>query len=712
MAKRKNQHKNQPAVAAKTGATGAGPDVMSPAQTIAWWCIHGLVLIVPLIMSNWTWLGFSLPLTYDQFDIIKVFVQRGLTLIALGAWSWHMLTKGGRLRRTKIDYVVLALLAWVLLTSILSIQPSIAFFGKYRRFEGFISFVNYAAIFFMVTQFADRASRIRSLARTLFFGGTLVSLYGMMQYIGIDPVKWGNLPFEANRAFSTYGNPDLLGGYLVFPLAISLALALSEENIKWRATYWMGFLITVACWIIAFTRGAWIGGTLAIILIIIVAVRHRIKLNVVDYSFVGAIGAVATGLVIVSLSAASQVMNVVARVVSIFDFGDASAASRFRIWQAAIDAIKDRPVFGFGADTFRLIFPQYKSIEYVQQVGYLSVADNVHNYPLQIASALGIPGFLLLYGTFAAAAWFSAPLVFRKHEGAERMVLAGFWAAAAGYLAHLMFGISVTGSSFLLWVAMAVVLSPLAKSVEIRAPRWGTPVAVTCLVLVAVLSVGNVVYITADNHYLKARVYSQGAARVAEIERAIALNPYNDMYRTELGVAHVDITVSLVTQGRELSAQGQNTDALKQQALVSFTKAEAALKEAIAFVPWEYDNYVFLANLYNLGADFLDPAYGEKAIAIAERGVEVEEYGPAIRFQLARALQRAGRTDEALEHIEFAVEMDPKYAEAVLLMANLYKETGRIEKAREAYELVLRRRPDYPGVQAELDALESSSSTP
>lgn len=684
---------------------------MSPAQTVAWWCVHGLVLLVPIIMSNWTWLGFSLPLTYDQFDIIKVFTQRALTLIALGAWSWHLLTKGGRVRRTKIDYLILALLAWILLTSVLSVQPPTAFFGKYRRFEGFVSFVNYAAIFFMVTQFADRASRIRSLARTLFFGGTFVSLYGVMQYIGIDPVKWGNLPFEANRAFSTYGNPDLLGGYIVFPLAISLALALSESNIKWRATYWLGFLVTVACWIVAFTRGAWIGGVIAIGIIIAVAVLHRIKLSVVDYSFAGAIGVVATGLVIISLNAASKVMNVVARVASIFDFGDASAASRFKIWEAAIEAIKDRPVFGFGADTFRLIFPRYKTIEYVQQVGYLSVADNVHNYPLQIASALGIPGFLLLYGVFGAAAWFSAPLVFRKHDGAERLVLAGFWAAAAGYLGHLMFGISVTGSSFLLWVAMAVVLSPLARNVEIKAPRWGVPAAAVCLVLVAALSVGNIVYIRADNHYLKARVYSQGNERLAEIEKAISLNPYNDMYRTELGVAHVDITVSLVTQARETAAQGQDVTAISQQALGSFTRAEAALKEAIAFVPWEYDNYVFLANLYNLGADFLDPAYGEDAIAISERGVEVEEYGPAIRFQLARALQRAGRTDEALEHIEFAIETDPRYVDAVLLSAELYKEVGEIEKAREAYERVLAARPTYPGVQAQLDALESSVAT-
>ena len=116
------------------------------------------------------------------------------------------------------------------MTSVTSIHPLTALFGKYRRFEGFISFLNYGVIFFLVLQLADNMRRTRALAKTLFWSGTLVSLYGVMQFLAIDPIKWGDLPFEAQRAFSTYGNPDLLGGFLVFPLAISLVLALSEED--------------------------------------------------------------------------------------------------------------------------------------------------------------------------------------------------------------------------------------------------------------------------------------------------------------------------------------------------------------------------------------------------------------------------------------------------------------------------------------------------
>lgn len=716
MAKRGNRpsdarnKKQTGASGAKNGANARAISsdlgAMTIQQRIVWICLHALVITVPIAMSNWTWLGFQLPMTYDQFDILKVFLQRGITLIALAAWAWQMFVRGGRLRRTKIDYVVLALLAWILLTSVLSIHPPTAIFGKYRRFEGLISFMNYAVIFFLTTQMVDRASRIRSLARSLFFGGLIVSVYGMMQYMGIDPVTWGNLPFEANRAFSTYGNPDLLGGYIIFPLAIGLALALSEKDTTWRVIYWVGFLISVATWIVAFTRGAWIGGFLAIVLVGVVAFLHRVKLNAVDFSFLGAIGVVATTLVVVSLSATSQVMNVIARLASILDFGSGSAKTRFQIWQAAIDAIKDRPIFGFGADTFRLVFPRYKPVEYVADAGYLSVADNVHNYPLQITAALGVPGFLLLYGTFAAAAWFSAPLIFRRHEGNDRLVLAGFWAAAAGYLAHLMFGISVTGSSFLLWVAMAIVLSPLARTVEIKAPKWGMWAALIVVILVVALSIGNIVYIRADYHYLRSRVVDQGPTRIEQVERALALNPYNDMYRAELGLAHIDTMVAYLNQARSLSEA--EAGPYIQSAQSEFLKAEEALKDTIAFVPWEYDNYVFLANLYNVAADSIDPSYREKAAEIARQGVEVEEYGPAIRVQLARALMGLEEYDEAREHAEAAAQMDPDYFEVVLLLGEINLRAGDLEGAKAAYETAVGMNPTYSGLADTLQSIEES----
>ena len=97
----------------------------------------------------------SAPLTYDQFDIVKVFVMRACTLVALAGVGLALFMRGGRVRRTQgrlADPRVPRVGA--LLTTFTSIHPPTALFGKYRRFEGLLSFVNYAVVFFL-----DRPAR-------------------------------------------------------------------------------------------------------------------------------------------------------------------------------------------------------------------------------------------------------------------------------------------------------------------------------------------------------------------------------------------------------------------------------------------------------------------------------------------------------------------------------------------------------------------------
>lgn len=684
-------------------------DDLSPALRIAWWSLLAMVFITPLAIANMSWLGIATPISFDQFDIVKVFCQRFFTLIALSAWAWHILMKGGKIRRTPVDWLILGFLAWVTLSTILSIHPPTALLGKYRRFEGLLSFINYAVIYFLVLQFADRPSRVKRLAQTLFFSGALVALYGVMQAVGIEIMNWQSLPFEAQRSFSTYGNPDLLGGFLMFSTFISAGLALAEKNLVWRAVYWFGFLLNSVCLITAFTRSAWVGSAVGFVLLAVFAVWQRAPWKTEDWVFSGATASLVAFAVIRSLSSQNDVMNFAKRFASIFNFGEGSAKTRFEIWGAAIDAVKDRPLFGFGPDTFRLVFPKYKPIEYVADAGYLSVADNVHNYPLQLASGIGIPGVLLLYGIFGWAAWRSAPIVFNREGGQHRMILAAFWTACAAYIVHLFFGLSVTGSSFLLWASMAVVLAPTATAVEVRPRYWGVFAASAVLLLAAAGIVYQFVFISADRAYLMARVASQGAQRTAYAEKAVRLNPWNDIYRAEVGLALIDETIGWVNQASQAPADQQQQ--VFESMRASYSRAESSLLETIEFVPWEYDNYVFISNLYTLGGQFIDPSHYERAVAWARKGVEVEPYGPAIRFQLARALAETGKVEEAIKEAKFAHEMDTAYTDAALLLAGLYEQAGRPEEAAKALKETLARVPDAPGLKEALSRLESSSTT-
>ncbi|HET6497535.1 MAG TPA: O-antigen ligase family protein [Coriobacteriia bacterium] len=707
MSKRTKKNR-RPAVAVATE--------MSMPQRIAWYALHAMVFAVPVAIANWTWLpGIEMPFSFDQFDIVKVAVLRALTLVALAAWACHMLVFGGAVRRTKVDYLILAMLGWLALSTVLSIHPETALFGKYRRFEGLISFVNYAVVYFLAVQYLDRLSRVRSLARTLFFSGVVVGGYGVLQYLGADPLNWAELPFEANRAFSTFGNPNMLGGFLVIVLPIALSLALSEPDRRWRALYWSGVMLTALCWVVAFTRGAWIGGAVALIALGIAAWRMRVRPTRVDWSFAGAAAALAAVAVGRSLATDDPVMNAWNRLVSILEFGEGSAVTRFQIWDAAWRATLDRPIFGFGLDTFRLIFPGYKPIEYTAAAGHQSVADNAHNYVLQLTSGVGIPGMLLVYGVFAAVAVLSIRTVFatadRSRGASGALLLSGMWAAVIGYLVHLTFGISVTGSTFLAWILFAALMSPGARAVELRPPAWGKIAAGAVVLAIAVASVGNATYLLADRHHLLSYIGAGHAQRLAHAEEAARLNPLNDMYRTRVGLIEVEAFLSFLQQVRMQEQAGADTTATRAQAESAFRIAETSLIDTIEFVPHEYDNYMFIANVYNIAGQALSPDYFEEAKRWARKGIEVSEFGPGIRFQYAVALDATGQTEEAVEELLFAIEMDPAYADPRKILGEIYLRDGDPAAALEQFEQIRVLNPQFPGIDEMIATAAGATGT-
>jgi tetratricopeptide (TPR) repeat protein len=780
----------------KTGTSASVAVQAEPAMDlwdrIAWVCLHLLVVMVPLAMSN---LGpfnsNGVPFTYDQFDILKVFLERGLMLAAVSAWLIGLLVRGGRVRFTRGEWVLVAFLAWLVITTMFSVHPATAVFGKYRRFEGLISFLTYGVTFFMGLQMANTPQRLRSLARSLAVGGLVVSAYGALQVVGtvglgvarvlqpavtvlavagptalaymaiarsgedrdrkvaywigaalallagvmlsaglsqnidiavstgvqsvaLDPIRWGALPFESNRAFSTFGNPDLLAGYLIFPFAITLGLALSEKHPLWRTLYWVFTLFNVFVGITSYVRGAWIGAVVALGLVIFAYQRSRqgtdMRLTPMDKTLIGGTAATGVAVVVASSLRPDAVRNVVTRVISIFQFDQGSAQTRFQIWEAARAAIAERPIFGWGADTFRLLFPMFKPREYVEAAGYLSVADNVHNYPLQLASGIGIPGALLFYGAVGVALVSAARASFAKGTAGRSLVLAGFWAAVAGYVVHLMFGLSVTGSTIMMWLALGVLLSPASAEFDVAAPQWKAIGIALVAVAFLVGGVLNVRYIVADTHYLAGRVLTSGSERVAEIERAIELNPYNEMYRLELGTAWRDLFQSSARSYAQSALSGAADAGLLEQTLELYSRAQAAYEDVIDYVPQEYDTYVFLANLHNEAATYVDSAYAERAVDVAKRGIVVEEFGPAIRVQLAMSYLVLDRPADAIEALEFATSLDPNYSQAYVILAQAYRQEGRTDDARAALTHVLERYPGNAEAQQALQALEASES--
>jgi len=688
---KKNATKESAKAAAATKRAAAAFNLRehTRAGKIAWVLILALIVIVPIIMANGplSWMGLNFV---DGFDGVKVFVLRVGVMAVMIAWIWDVVRNGGEIRYHRVYILIGVFIAWILLTTVLSISPATAFLGKYRRYDGAWSFMLYAMLLFLTMQYATSRARIRQLAQMLSFTSIVVAGYGLMQAIpnpfhaggegtiaNWDPLTWGQLPFEPFRSFSTYGNPDLLAGFLSFSIFVILGLLFSEENQKWRRFYWFALLLNSAVAITAFARSLWVAFAVTIVIFAFFMIVQKVKPQREDLYFSGGIAAVVAAFIGYSLTRVDAVMNFWTRLVSIFEFGDGSALTRFQIWDAALQAIADRPIFGFGLDTFRLIFRHYAPPEYAQAAGFRSVADNVHNFPLQLATGIGIVGVILFYAILFWIAFLAIRSCLKRgNEQASpgRILFIGIICGCIAYNVSLMFGLALPGTSFILWILMGCLLVPFAKTAQVNFDK--SKLAVPTAILLSLLLFVPVVFATrfalADLAYARPAGLVAGGVSQADLnslrlvkqdaERTVRLNPFYERYYLDYFVLLTHYTFVNMSNG------SPNASALLEE-------SKQAAVHLVEMSPWEFDSYLAVATFYmNLGqitGGEEGRAYIEEAVDFMRDKIERTPTGLALRHRYAEALITLGDLEAAREQLVYITEHDTNHLSAAELLETL-----------------------------------------
>ncbi|MBS3909147.1 MAG: O-antigen ligase family protein [Actinobacteria bacterium] len=655
-----------------------------PAQLDTWvfYSFLAIAITLPLAMSR---------ITFDQFDIAKIFTLRLLTLAALAFWVGKMLTaRDPEFRWTKLDFVLVGFLLLVFVSTVTSIHFPTAVHGKFKRYEGLLTFLNYGILYLLALQTFRGFDRLSALSKTLTYTGAVVAFYGVMQYMGLDVFSWATLPFEERRSFSTFGNPNLLGGFLVIVTPIALAEFLRAKDLKGNLLMGASLFLILLCLLTAFTRGAWVGAAVAFLFFAVVAAKAIIarpkKLIFVGAAFIGIF------LVIAGYSAVAghEVMNLVKRVQSMTQITEGSAGSRLEIWKAGWSMVEEDPILGLGPDTFRLGSERYETFEYVRMNAGRSVADNAHNWIIQLAAGVGIPATLLFLLFFVLVVVLSVRYL-RKRDSEERLVYAGLTAAIVGYLVHLAFGVSISGSTTIFWLIMGALMASVGKvRVAAIVPRTNSDIyskaAMGALALVALVSAyfGVTMYV-ADFHYanaLKSAGNGQYNEAIACFEKAIILyknGRYYDGYGMFL---------------EQLGMSPNNRSILD--------KAIAIYEEGVFQEPLEADHYIFLASAYSKIASTPD----DPALDLAEqelmRAIAIRPNAFSARLLLANIYNYRAKHVESIELLDFVLKVEPGNETGLRLLAQGQKAVGESEKARAAYERLLAVKPDDAEAKAAL----------
>ena len=196
-----------------------------------------------------------------------------------------------------------------------------------------------------------------------------------------------------------------------------------------------------------------------------------------------------------------------------------SALTRLLIWKTALSAAADRPLLGWGTDSFVLGFARWRSTQFVRTAGALELADTAHDLPLHLAVSVGVPGALLVLGTLASAMVRSWRDAFGRASDAD-LIAAGLYCGAAGYLAHLALGVSMPGTTALLWVVLGALMSQTARIVEL--PTLVMPVRAAAI---AVIGVAWIVTVGFAFTHVRADVLAQRSLHSPDAERELRSRP-------------------------------------------------------------------------------------------------------------------------------------------------------------------------------------------
>lgn len=655
------------------------------------WVFYGLLAIsvaLPLAMSR---------ITFDQFDIAKILLLRIFTLITISLWVWKMLTtRKQELRWSKVDFAVIAFLVLVFLSTVTSVHVPTAIHGKYKRYEGLLTFLNYGILYFLAMQTFTSFKRLSTLSKTLTITGGLVSLYGVIQFLGLDPLPWATLPFEQRRSFSTFGNPDLLGGFLVIltPLAIVEFLKArdTKNNVFMGGILFLSFL----CLLTAFTRGAWVGSAAAIVVLAVVGGRtiltDKKKLLFILVAFISIFAVI----LVYSASTGHGVMNLVDRLKSTTQLTEGSAASRIEIWKAGLRMVEEKPILGLGPDTYRLGSEHYETKAYVAQGAGQTVADNAHNWIVQLAAGVGIPATLILIGFFFAIMAIAIKYS-RRLEGDDRLTYAALIGGSIGYFIHLLFGVSISGSTGVFFIVISAILAvtPVVKSLELK-PTEMTRFSLRISMVVAVIFSAVAAYY-ALSMYVGDYDYAQ----------AIQSGNQGDI---QGAIANYERSIELYKNGRYYDGYGMFLDKLAQmqQDRQVVSKAIAVYQAAKEYEPLEGDHYVFLASSQaRLAMSQKDPAL-DAAVAELNEAIGVRPNAYSARIVLGNILMFQGKYKEALEPLNFVLGINPQDKSALQIAAKCYHQLGNTKEAVKCYKKILAVQPDDPEAKAGLQLLEKS----
>lgn len=655
----------------------------------------------------------ALPLVVNPFGPPAFGIPR-LTWLRIGAAVLGVLVLfdlvdegGARKVRSSAWLPLTAVTVSALLSTVFSVAPVTSLFGSYLRWEGLWTMACYWLIFVAAVRWGRNRTLFEWLWPSLLAGGALISILGILEFLGVVNLGEGMELFCAagfgsstavtDRIVGTCGNAAFLGGYLAMIVCLALGISLAEDHGPgwWRPLAIGTGVLSAITLILTYARAAWLGAAFGVVAILVWRRPGWRTLATLGVALALAV-ALAAGAV-----AVAGRQSLVARVTGALAGG--SAPQRLQIAKDTLPMIAGHAIIGVGLDAYGDVFARYQSLALLATGGGGNLKnDRAHNDLLQVAATQGLIGlaaWLWFLGAYAVAA---ATGLAKAPSGRAAATLLGAAAATIAYLVQAQFEFSTFVVAPLFW-AMAGLVWSSASSYGHRPrpllPRSLGRAALMSAVVAAVVS-GFVAmsFWAADVAYNAgiAALYRRDAATaIADYRRAVAENPFEPLYRGSLGSAL-------------LSTSPRNPAAAAQQR----AEAQAQFASADRLDPVATTADFLAGNAYvEFGARRGDRQMTGRAVTAYLRGLSHSPRSLDALTQLGRAYAFDGRWREALDTWGRAVAIMPDSPLLAAYEGRAYEKLGQRAFAIARYRAALTLDPTNRMATDGLKSLEGTAAT-
>lgn len=591
--------------------------------------------------------------------IIQAITQTLLLACATFAAAHAVRSRHVRIRYTAFDGLVLAGLAWIAVSLLVSDY-------RYATMLESIKALSYAALWCLGRLvLTDTAFRARLLYAVIGSGGLQIGV-ALYRRLFLNSPGWQ----------AGFVNPNELACFLVFGLHIAISWLLFHRSESpaagrpgSRQKVMLALLIVsvgMACFMLVVleSRGAFL--SVAITVCALATLRHRLA----AVAFI----ALLTLAILLPVPGGSALQRLAKR-------DDPFAYQRLDIWRSSLRMLADHPLFGVGLGMFSYYGPAYNFPVEHQIARYGKRLDLAHNDLLHVGAELGIVGLLLLAGGMACLGFVSVQY-FRQAAAAGRPPSWQVIAASAGLLGFFINGLV---SNLLLTPALAMTAALLAAvllehTALFREKSWSIPqhrgIAASWYGAIAVAVLYILVPVIgypfwAHHHFLQYQRYRrQGALAeaVGHLHKAIRYIPMQAYYHQAFGNLYA---VAFRNQ--------PNLDA--------YSEAYVSLTEAIRHNPREAQFHLTLAGLHRtmFQTFFRTRPTVEPALEEYARALAIEPFNPFIQADLATLYADIGEMDQAIAAMQQAIQHEPNFVRGYQLLGQFLRHRGRESEAEKAF---------------------------